>query len=144
MDDGRAALARWEASRPDDFYDATPFLRDALRIYGREELEPGLHAFGAAVASVVEPAVSAIESRHGAPTVGDDERVLFDPEYADAGRAVWATGIVGAPAFEQAALLYLLAHAGEGGHACPVVCTAGLVRALRRHALVELVVMFVV
>jgi acyl-CoA dehydrogenase len=51
---------------------------------------------------------------------------------------VWATGVVGAPAREQAALFFELAQAGEGGHACPVVCTAGLVRALRARASEEL------
>jgi acyl-CoA dehydrogenase len=135
--DGRAALARWEASRPDNYYDAAPFLRSALAAYlgddGLAAIEPGLRSFGAAVAQVVDPAAAAVESRHRAPAVDGSQRVVFDPEYAEAGRAVWASGVVGTRAFEQAALLYLLAHAGEGGHACPVVCTAGLVRALRRH-----------
>ncbi len=51
---------------------------------------------------------------------------------------MWATGIVGATAREQAALFFELAQAGEGGHACPVVCTTGLVGALRAHASDEL------
>ncbi len=141
-EDGRAGIARWEASRPDDFYAAAPLLAAGLRAHlgdaALAEVEPRLRAFGRAVATVVEPAVAAIEGRHGTPGVDADQHVLFGDEYAEAGRAVWATGVVGAPAFEQAALLYLLAHAGEGGHACPVVCTAGLVRALRRHGSKEL------
>jgi acyl-CoA dehydrogenase len=136
--DGRAALERWEASRPDNFYDATPFLASALRVHLEDDrfaaIEPKLRSFGAAVVAVVEPAVATIEGRRELPSVDGDGNVTFGPEYADAGRTVWASGVVGAPAFEQAALLYLLAHAGEGGHACPVVCTAGLVRALRGHA----------
>jgi acyl-CoA dehydrogenase len=67
-----------------------------------------------------------------------DGEVEFHPSYHRAGRAVWATGIVGAPAAEQASLFFRLAQAGEGGHACPVVCTAGLVRALRSRASDEL------
>jgi acyl-CoA dehydrogenase len=67
-----------------------------------------------------------------------DGRVEFHEAYHRAGRVVWATGIVGAGAVEQAALFYEVAQAGEGGHACPVVCTAGLVRALRAHASDEL------
>jgi acyl-CoA dehydrogenase len=140
--EGRAALARWEASRRDNVYDSTPFLRDALRAYIGQDwiaaIEPSLRSFGAAVATVVDPAVAAIEARNRAPAVDASQQVVFDPEYTEAGRAVWASGVVGAPAFEQAALLYLLAQAGEGGHACPVVCTAGLVRALRRNASDEL------
>jgi acyl-CoA dehydrogenase len=67
-----------------------------------------------------------------------DGRVEFHPAYHRAGRAVWATGVVGAEAREQASLVYRLSQAGEGGHVCPVVCTAGLVRALRTRASEEL------
>jgi acyl-CoA dehydrogenase len=102
----------------------------------RPELETKLREFAGVVEEVVDPAVADAERRP--PRVVDGERVEFDPAYARAGRAVWASGIVAAEAWEQAALLYLLAHAGEGGHACPVVCTAGLVRALRVDAAPEL------
>ena len=96
---------------------------------------PRLAAFGEVVASEIDPLVYELE-RNGPAT--DGERVVFDSRYADAGRAVWASGILGAEPFEQAGLFYLLTHAGEGGHACPVTCTAGLVRALRDHASDEL------
>jgi alkylation response protein AidB-like acyl-CoA dehydrogenase len=145
--DPRAELERWYAARPANFYDATPNLARSLRIRlgddGLHALKPGLRAFGEAVAMVVEPAVQALELHPPSLELADplgreSQRVTFDPEYARAGRAVCASGIAAAPAFEQAALLYLLAHAGEGGHACPVVCTAGLIRALRRHGSPEL------
>jgi alkylation response protein AidB-like acyl-CoA dehydrogenase len=45
---------------------------------------------------------------------------------------------LGAEPLEQAGLFFLLTHAGEGGHACPVTCTAGLIRALRLHGSDEL------
>jgi acyl-CoA dehydrogenase len=73
------------------------------------------------------------ESERHPPRLVDGE-VEFHPAYHQAGRAVWATGIVGAAAWKQAALFYELSQSGEGGHACPVVCTAGLVRALRTVA----------
>jgi acyl-CoA dehydrogenase len=85
--------------------------------------------------SVVEEAVAEAE-RHPPQLV--DGRVEFHPAYHRAGRAIWATGVVGAGAVEQANLLYRLSQAGEGGHICPVVCTAGLVRALRTRASAEL------
>jgi alkylation response protein AidB-like acyl-CoA dehydrogenase len=85
---------------------------------------------------VIDPAVE--EAERNPPRLGPDGRVEFDPAYHRAGRAVWASGIVGAAAPEQASLFYTLAHAGEGGHACPVVCTSGLVRALRTVASHEL------
>jgi acyl-CoA dehydrogenase len=102
----------------------------------RPELEAKLREFARVVEEVVDPGVAEAERRP--PRAIDGERIEFDAAYARAGRAVWASGIVAAEAWEQAALLYLLAHAGEGGHACPVVCTAGLVRALRVDAAPEL------
>jgi alkylation response protein AidB-like acyl-CoA dehydrogenase len=138
MDEGRAALERWHEARPTNFYDANPNLAAALRRRVGDsfaELEPRLRAFGATVAGVVDPEVAGLEARRDLPAVGSDSRVEFDPAYHRAGRAVWASGVLATEsAFEQAGLLYLLAHAGEGGHACPVVCTAGLIRALRGHA----------
>jgi acyl-CoA dehydrogenase len=145
--DPRSELERWQAARATNFYDATPNLARSLRVRlgedGLRALEPQLRAFGEAVATVVEPTVRAAELRPPSlepadPLGRESQRVTFDPEYARAGRAVCASGIAAAPAFEQAALLYLLAHAGEAGHACPVVCTAGLTRALRQHASPEL------
>jgi acyl-CoA dehydrogenase len=142
MNDGRAALARWEESKPRNFYAATPGLAAGLRArigeVGLSELEPRLSAFGEAVASVVDPAVAKLERHRDLPAVHGSHDVEFDPAYERAGRAVWSSGVLRAGAYEQAALLYLLAHAGEGGHACPVVCTAGLIRALRSHGAPEL------
>jgi acyl-CoA dehydrogenase len=123
------ALAEWESTRPASFSD--PALAS-----GDPAVDARLRAFGEVVAQVVEPAVAELEAGRGPAT--DGARVEFGERYAEAGRAVWASGVLSAGAFEQAALLCLLAHAGEGGHACPVVCTTGLVRALRGHGSDEL------
>jgi alkylation response protein AidB-like acyl-CoA dehydrogenase len=134
---GREELERWQESRPENFYEASPNLARSLRarLGDLSELEPRLHAFGAAVAQVVDPAVYDLE-RLG-PLL-DGAQVRFHPAYRQAGRAVWESGILSAPPFEQASLFYLLSHAGEAGHGCPVACTAGLIRALRLHGSEEL------
>jgi acyl-CoA dehydrogenase len=92
--------------------------------------------FGAVVRDVIDPAVE--ECERNPPRLRGDGEIEFHAAYHRAGRAVWTSGIVGAAPREQAALFYELAQAGEGGHACPVVCTAGLVRALRTSASDEL------
>jgi alkylation response protein AidB-like acyl-CoA dehydrogenase len=134
---GREALARWEEAKPGNFYEAAPHLASALQAYGASE--DGLREFGAVVAGVVDPAVAVVESDRSLPLLAprdglgrDRQAVTFHPAQDDGARAVWASGIVGAGPFRQASLLYLLSHAGEGGHTCPVVCTAGLVQALRQ------------
>jgi hypothetical protein len=102
--------------------------------------EPRLRAFGGAVAQVVEPAAQTQEAEgHGPRLVAanrlgrETQEIEFHPARETAGRAVWGAGLFSAPAFEQASLMYLVAHAGEAGQACPFACTAGLVRALREH-----------
>ena len=96
---------------------------------------PRLAPFGEVVAQEIDPLVYELE-RRGPAT--DGHRVRFDPRYAEAGRRVWASGILEAEPLEQAGLFFLLTHAGESGHACPVTCTAGLIRALRLHGSDEL------
>ena len=146
--EGRKALARWQAERPASFWEATPNLARVLRCHlgdAAAAIEPGLAAFGAAVAQAAEPAAQ--EQEHpgrgprlaGADALGNDaQEVEFDAARARSGAALWRAGLFSGSAFEQASLMYLLAHAGEAGHACPMACTAGLVRALHAHGSPEL------
>jgi acyl-CoA dehydrogenase len=151
---GRADLVAWERDRPSDFYSATPNLARVLEVHAGTRrliaMEARLRDFGGRVATVVDPAVATMERHRQFPAhiprdaVGHPvEAIEFHPAYAEVGREVWGSGILagqadGPDAFEQAALFYLLTHAGEGGHACPVVCTAGLARALQNRASPEI------
>jgi acyl-CoA dehydrogenase len=143
---GREDLVRWTESRATNYYEASSNLRDVLDVRAgverRREIEPRLHHFGAVVASTIDPAVTILEHRRELPAlVGYDsvgrrvERIEFHPEHERASAAVWDSGLLACDdteggAFEQAALFYLLSHVGEGGLACPAVCTAGLGRAV--------------
>lgn len=151
---GREDLARWMESRPTNYYEATPNLRSVLEIRAgatrTAAMEAGLQDFGHVVAGVIDPAVETLERHRDLPShipydgIGRRvDQIDFHPDYRLSGHAVWASGILavnqgGRGAFEQAALFYLLAHAGEGGHSCPVVCTAGLARAIERRGSIEL------
>jgi alkylation response protein AidB-like acyl-CoA dehydrogenase len=151
---GRDALAKWLAARSDNYYDAAPHLRAALlHRVGAERvaaMEPALRDFGAAVATRVDPAVEVLERHpdlpalHSYDAIGRHvESIEFHPAHREAGEAVWGAGMVsinrgGHGHFEQAAHFYLLSHVGEGGQACPVVCTAGLARAIERRGSADL------
>ena len=146
---GRSDLARWADGRAASFWDATPNLAHVLAGRLGEEraiaVTPSLAAFGAAVAGEIEPAVARLEADRTTPRllardrVGRPaEQVEFRGEYHAAGRAVWHSGVAALAAtpggaVEAAALTYLLSHCGEGGHTCPLACTAGLARALIAH-----------
>jgi alkylation response protein AidB-like acyl-CoA dehydrogenase len=146
---GRADLAAWASERSKNFHQEAPHLTTML-VHGAgaaraSAVEPRLRAFGSVVATVVEPAVEVMERHRDLPkhipydAVGRRvDLIEFHPAYEAIGREVWGSGLIavnrgGRGAFEQAALFYLLSHVGEGGHACPVVCTAGLARALERR-----------
>jgi acyl-CoA dehydrogenase len=153
MDDsrhlGREALRAWRDAHPDNFFSSDPLLAHFLRSYGEGALEAGaferLSAFGADVARVIDPASRECERPENLPTLrrwselGErTEEIVFHPAHHEAGRAAWRAQIIALQArpgrcLEQAVLIHLLAHCGEGGHACPVACTSGLVKALQRH-----------
>ena len=149
-DAARRALADWRAAYPADPYATDTHLRGVLAAAldaGRlDALDARASAFATELTSVVAPAAARYEQRAHLPELARwdgigrrTEEVAFDPSYDDAGRAVWASGLVAlsaqpGSAWEQAVLLYLLSLEGEAGHACPATCTIGLARALRRAA----------
>jgi acyl-CoA dehydrogenase len=146
---GREDLLAWRASKPTNYYRAVPALASelSLRMGSRfnDSLMTKLNSFGEVVATEIEPAVQAIERNREFPKLRsyDElgqhiERVEFHPAHDDAARAAWASGMLAASlnyegAFELAAKFFLLAHVGEGGQACPIVCTIGLRRALEHR-----------
>ncbi|MGH9082816.1 MAG: acyl-CoA dehydrogenase family protein, partial [Acidimicrobiales bacterium] len=151
---GRDELTAWRRELEGDWYADTPYLAHVLarRAGARRaaSMAPRLAAFGRTVAQVVEPAVAEMERHRDLPAsvpydgVGNPVAgVSFHPAHRVAGRAVWASGLPamalgGGGFFEPAALFYLLSHVGEGGQACPLVCTVGLARALARRGPDEL------
>lgn len=151
---GRRELAEWREEMSSSYFGPDSNLLRALeRRVGRDRLDamlPGLAAFGTEVAQVVEPAVVEMERYRDLPAVRpydgvgqETVSVDFHPAHQRAGTAVWASGLLavqggGGGAFEQVALFYLLSHVGEGGHACPAVCTSGLARAIEHRGSADL------
>ncbi|MGA7833626.1 MAG: acyl-CoA dehydrogenase family protein [Acidimicrobiales bacterium] len=151
---GRDDLLRWRSAKPTNYYTAVPSLEAALASHMgsrfTDELRKKLGSFGQVVATEIEPAVQLIEQNrefpklHSYDEVGQHvEQIEFHPANGDAARAAWASGMLGVPltydgAFELAGQFFLLSHVGEGGQACPIVCTIGLRRALEHRASDEL------
>jgi alkylation response protein AidB-like acyl-CoA dehydrogenase len=110
------------------------------------ELRTKLSEFGRVVATDIEPAVQIVEGNREFPKLHPfdelgqlTERIEFHPAHDRAAQAAWASGILATAlnydgAFELAGLFFLLSHVGEGGQACPIVCTIGLRRAIENRA----------
>ena len=145
--EGRNALAAWRNAIPSNFFDADPNFRRVLRMYLGEAsyaaAEPDLQQFGEKVVSVIDPAATINDRPENHPRlerwdgIGQRiEAIEFHPTYHTAGRAAYETGILSLQeqpgnAVLQSAYFYLLTQCGEMGHACPIVCTMGLIRALQ-------------
>lgn len=150
--EGRQDLARWRNEFPTNFFTCDANLRRVLPFYDPHyaDYEATLSAFGRAVATVIDPAATINDRPHNHPRLeGWDgigqriEQIEFHPSYHEAGRPAYEAGILALAAepghvMQQSALFYLLTQAGEMGHACPIVCTLGLIRALQLKGSEEL------
>ncbi len=151
---GREDLVAWVQGHPDNYYRESTNLTSLLELRAGTQRLVAMHerldAFGAVVATTIEPAVLTMERHREFPAlVAYDavgrrvDQVEFHPDQRTASKATWDSGLLSCDgrdggAFEQAALFYLLSHVGEGGVACPAVCTVGLGRALAARASTEL------
>jgi alkylation response protein AidB-like acyl-CoA dehydrogenase len=142
---GREDLARWREAFPTNFFTCDTNLQRVLRFYDPhyDHYEAELVAFGRAVATVIDPAAAINDRPHNHPRLDAwdgigrrTEAIEFHPSYHEAGRPAYEAGLLALAAepghvLQQSALFYLLTQAGEMGHACPFVCTLGLIRALQ-------------
>ena len=146
----RAALVAWNSAKAENYFTADPDLERVLRRHlGPAALaveRAGLTAFGEESATVLDGLIRENNRDENLPqlrrwnAVGErTEEVIFHPSYAAIGQRVFRTGVIGRyniPGQDrvQLAYAYLVAHHGEGGHLCPLACTAGLVKLLQARA----------
>lgn len=141
----RRELAAWLERTRESAWDADPHL-GAITARLRPDARAGLIAFGAEVARRLDPLARETNRDENLPRLSrfDDigrrtEHIVFHPSYHALGRAVYATGVMSAytaPGNELQTLLYtyLYAQNGEAGHACPLACTAGMIKILQADA----------
>ncbi len=151
---GRAALAEWERSQPDNFYKSDLHLQDLLEFYwGRDRLyrhRERLSNFGHEAATTVDQAVRLANQAENLPrldrysAVGErTEDVTHCADHHTAGRSIYGSGIMSVYAepgnnLLALSLFYLSSYNGEAGHNCPVACTAGVIKTLQNAGSEEL------
>ena len=144
----------WRATKPINYFATIPDFEQVLELrMGRplpESLREELVGFGEVVAARIEPAVAVLERHRQFPMLHSYDEVgqhvaeiEFHPAHHEAALAAWGSGMLATKldfegAFQVAAQFLLLSHIGEGGQACPIVCTIGMRRALEHHASKEL------
>jgi len=144
----RQILQDWSDDKPANFFETNRNLQYVLQMYLGDRkynaLRDALSDFGRVCATVIDQAATINDRPENHPrlerynSIGERvEEVDHHPSYHVAGRPAYESGLLAIQsqaghAVHQAALFFLLSHCGEMGHACPVVCTAGLIRALQQ------------
>ncbi|NOY17616.1 MAG: hypothetical protein GXP23_11975 [Gammaproteobacteria bacterium] len=143
----RISLAAWQAYRPTDYLKADSNIRRVLQMHMDENYlryQPMLSKAARMSASRMDSLAINSNRDENLPRlnrfngIGErTEEVVFHPDYHELGVCVWETGVLAV--LEQSgnelysgALSYFIAHNGEAGHACPVACTAGLIKLLQQ------------
>ena len=145
---GREALAGWLRKQPSSFYESAPLLRrlqeSAWEGEDWSETRARLEAFGRVAAQELDAWV--IENNEGGhlpqlkgwdPIGRRETPVQHHPSWREAGRLIYGSGIMSAYGTQPQphrfilSLFYLSCHVGEGGHNCPLACTAGAIRGLQ-------------
>lgn len=143
----RTSLAAWQAQKPTDYLQADTNIQRVLQMYMGEDYSrhrPVLSEAASMSAGRMDSLAINSNRDENLPrlnrfnNVGErTEEVVFHPDYHKLGACVWDTAVLAVleqPGNEllSGALAYFIAHNGEAGHACPVACTAGLIKLLQQ------------
>ncbi len=146
-DVAREDLMAWLADQPDCFYTSSQVLRELhQQAWSPDEYAkwlPGLTNYGRVTARDLDPIVAKNNKPENLPRLeGWDgiglrsTPVEHHPTWHEAGRLIYGSGVMASYAANPQphryilSLFYLSCHVGEGGHNCPLACTAGAIRAL--------------
>jgi alkylation response protein AidB-like acyl-CoA dehydrogenase len=144
---GREELAAWERARPRNFFACDENLQRVLELHLRERYAafvPLLERVGSLAATRMDELARLCNRDENLPVlrrwngIGERvEEVVFHAAHHELGAHFWSSGaltLLKEPGHETVSggLIYLLGHDGEGGHACPIACTAGLIKLLQQ------------
>ena len=141
---GRADLLAWETARPRDWLGSDPNIENVLKMHFGDRYGQHREAIAGLARAAADPEVDAAVrasnrdenlprlERYDGRGVRTEE-IVFHPSYHQVGALFWRSGVLsvlGSPGGEllSGALAYFLDQHGEAGHACPVACTAGLIK----------------
>lgn len=143
----RISLADWLAHKSTDYLQADSNMQRILQMHMGQSYKSHLPLLTrAARRSATEmDALAVISNRdENLPYlsryngIGErTEEVVFHPSYHQLGTCIWDTGVLSVlkesgNELLSAALFYFITHNSEAGHACPLACTAGLIKLLQQ------------
>jgi alkylation response protein AidB-like acyl-CoA dehydrogenase len=144
---GRDELCAWERARPRNFFESDENLQRVLEHHLGERYPafvPLLSRVGSLAATRMDELARLCNRDENLPVlrrwngVGEAvEEVIFHAAHHELGGHFWGSGaltLLKEPGHEtiSGGLIYLMDHNGEAGHACPLACTAGLIKLIQR------------
>lgn len=147
IQEGRDELCAWERARPRNFFEADGNIQRVLEQHLGERYPafvPLLSRVGSLAATRMDELARLCNRDENLPVlrswngVGERvEEIVFNAAHHELGGHFWgssALALLKEPGHElvSGGLIYLMDHNGEAGHACPVACTAGLIKLLQR------------
>ncbi|MCB0420556.1 MAG: acyl-CoA dehydrogenase family protein [Bdellovibrionales bacterium] len=148
FDQQRELLQKWELQKPDNFFSKNRNLQSSLFFWiGENALLPYLNLLNKSGSEAAKTLNSlAIETNRDEnlpklkawDSFGNSlQEIDFHPGYHEMGRRIYDSNIMAMydqPGQDliQLTLFYLFAQNGEGGHACPLACTAGAIQLIQK------------
>lgn len=142
----RQAFDEWNRAVLDDWYADDPHLQILLQHHGTDADRTAAAEMGRTCPRQIDPLVRLNNRDEHLPRLmrfdgqgNRIEQVDFHPSYHRIGALAYASGVMSRyrePGNELAtlALVYLFSQNGEAGHACPMACTAGMIKILQADA----------
>lgn len=143
--DTRNAFTAWRQRTSANWYRDDVHLQSLLSVHARhfDPRDEALDMFGEVCSSAIDPLVRENNRDENLPKLrrydADGNRIEaidHHPSYRQIGTLAYRSQVMtllGEPGRQVASLarMYLFAQNGEAGHACPMACTAGLIKVLR-------------
>jgi acyl-CoA dehydrogenase len=135
---------RWREELRSNPLDRDTHLQSLLRVYRPGLDSASLHHFAGRCSTEIDALIRLNNRDENLPRLkrwsdtGERlEAVDFHPSYHQIGKLLYETGLMSlyqesGNQLETLAYTYLFAQNGEGGHGCPLACTAGLIKILQR------------
>lgn len=146
---GREDMRQWQKAITQNPYEIDPEFQHCIQYYlssSCPNLSHELHAFAERIIKELEPLViennlaanlPRLESYNG---IGERiDTIIHHPSYIAAGDIIYSSALLARMAepgrlLEALTFLFFSSQAGEAGHNCPIACSAGIIRVLKKMA----------
>lgn len=144
---GREAFSQWQHAIQQNIYTSDSDYIHTIQYHFPDDffkLHSELQTFGQEVPNRLEFLVAENHELTNLPKliayngIGErTDKIEHHPSYVQAGDIVYATNILARMEnprglTETVSFFFLSAHAGEAGHNCPIACSAGIIRTLKK------------